>query len=849
MHSKCSANPTNPWIRRLGGRECYTEPADVYAAARARGMDFVTVTDHNTLDGSFAIAHLPGTFLSTEFDTWFPENGCRVHVVALGIDEATFAAALQARTSIYDLVACLREAGVLHYLAHPLFDMTGELTEDVVEKLLLLFNVLEGRNGARVLRCNGLLREIAASLTPERIAGMAARQRIEPYGETPWRKALTGGSDDHSGLFVAGVHTAAECDGSVEGFLGAVAAGAGEPAGEEGDARILANSIYASAFWRFREMLRLDEEQPRRRTVKLVRKGFGRIGRDVPVLDKAKRGVRNIVPGLYADGDGRGPAWEELLEREIGTLVADRDGLCAVGSRELNRRLFEVSQRLADDVISLHLQALIDPGVHLGLKRRLQKRFAVAMVHFLQLPHFISWSIQSRDRASQERLRQYFLGGEPPRPKVAVFTDTWEEVNGVSLSVRRLAETAGERGVDLEVMVSTPAPSGPLHGAVNFQALAWRPLPVDLDYPLTTPPIVDILDYLEENDFTAIHASTASGMGLVAMLAAKLLHLPIGATFHTDLARHAERLCPGTPYQRLSWRYVMWFYGAMDEVFAPSRATARDLVARGLDPRRVSVLPRWVDAELFAPARAEDGDRDAAAAVPGAVREAGSLDGGVSGPASRGRHTLVYAGRVSREKGLDALAGAFRTLVDAGVPARLVVAGDGPYRAAMEDELRDYPATFLGFVPQDELASVYASGDVFVFPSCTDTCGLVVLEAQAAGLPAVVCDRGGPREGVLPGETGLVVPGDDRAALARAIRAILADEGRRREMGRAARAHVLAIAGPPDAHGDAILDSLGAPAPAPGWRHPGALRRAVRRRPAGGGRRQAGRRRPGASGE
>lgn len=843
MHSKCSANPTNPWIRRLGGRECYTEPEDVYSAARARGMDFVTITDHNTLDGSFAIAHLPGTFLSTEFDTWFPENGCRVHVVALGIDEATFATALEARTSIYDLVACLREAGALHYLAHPLFDMTGKLTEDVVEKLLLLFNVLEGRNGARVVRCNGLLREIAASLTPERIADMAARQGIEPYGETPWRKALTGGSDDHSGLFVAGVHTVAECDGTVEGYLGAVAAGAGAPAGEEGDARILANSIYASAFWRFREMLRLDEEQPRRRAVKLVRQGFGKIGRDVPILDKTKRGVRNIVPGLYADGDGRGPAWEELLDREIGTLVADPDGFHAVGSRELNRRLFEVSQRLADDVVSLHLQALLDPESELGLKRRLQKQYAVGMVHFLQLPHFISWSIQSRDRASQERLRRHFVGGEPPRPKVAVFTDTWEEVNGVSLSVRRLAETAAERGVDLEVLTSTPAPTGALDGAVNFQALAWRPLPVNPEYQLTTPPIVDILDYLEENDFTAIHASTASGMGLVAMLAAKLLHLPIGATFHTDLARYAEKLCPGTPYQRLSWRYVLWFYGAMDEVFTPSRATARDLVARGLDPRRVSVLPRWVDAELFAPAAAGDGDDDAAA--PGRLGDARQA----GGRAGDGPRTLVYAGRVSREKSVDVLAGAFRTLIDAGLPARLVVAGDGPYRAAMEAELRDYPATFLGFVPQEELAGVYATSDVFVFPSCTDTCGLVVLEAQAAGLPAVVCDRGGPRESVRPGETGLVVPGDDRAALARAIRAILADEGRRREMGRAARAHVLAIASPPDAHGDAILDSLGAPSPAPGWRHPDAFRRAVRRRPVGSGRRQASRRGPGVSEE
>jgi hypothetical protein len=693
VHSQCSANPTNPWIRRLGGRECYTAPEDVYAAARARGMDFVTITDHNTLDGSYAIAHLPGTFLSTEFDAWFPENGCRVHVVALGIDDATFAAALQARESIYDLVACLREAGVVHFLAHPLFDMTGKLDEDVVEKLLLLFNVLEGRNGARVVRCNGLLRDIAAGLTPDSIAAMAERQGIEPYSEAPWRKALTGGSDDHSGLFVAGVHTEAECDGTVESFLGAVGAGRGVPVGEEGDARILANSIYASAFWRFREMLRLDEEQPRKRALKLVRKGFGKIGRDVPVLDKAKRGVRNIVPGLYLDGDGRGPAWEELLDREIGTLVADQDGFYAVGSRELNRRLFEVSQRLADDVVSLHLQALLDPGTELGLKRRLQKHYAVGMVHFLQLPHFISWSIQSRDRASQERLRRHFLGGEPPLPKVAVFTDSWGEADGVALGVRHLAETARARGVELEVITSTPAPTGRADGAVNFQALAARPPAAAPGHVLAAPPIVDVIDYLEENDFTAIHASTAGAMGLLAMLAAKLLHLPIAATFQAGLPGHAERLHPGSSQPRLTRRYVMWFYGTMDEVFVPSRSAARDLVARGLDPRRVTVLPRRIGAELIEPGQ----------------------------------------------------------------------------------------------------------------------------------------DEGGAGRG------------------ASALHAVLTGDGRHREPGRAGRAQALEIAGPPHAHGEAILDRLGAPAPPPGRRHPGALRRAMRRRPAGGGRRQAGRHEPGAT--
>src|SRR5665648_693466 len=93
----------------MHGRESYAEPLEVYAAARSRGMDFVTISDHNTLNGALAIAHLPGTFVSTEFDTWFPEDGCRVHVVALGIDERTFAAAERHHV---DPAPVLREPGV-----------------------------------------------------------------------------------------------------------------------------------------------------------------------------------------------------------------------------------------------------------------------------------------------------------------------------------------------------------------------------------------------------------------------------------------------------------------------------------------------------------------------------------------------------------------------------------------------------------------------------------------------------------------------------------------------------------------------------------------------------------------
>ncbi len=610
VHSKYSATSANAGIRALRSAESYTEPLEIYRAQRARGMDFVTITDHNTLAGSLAVAHLPGAFLSTELDTWFPEDGARVHVVALGIDEAVFAEADKARASVYDLVACLREADVTHYLAHPLFDMTGHITPDTVERMLLLFSVLEGRNGSRTTRCNGLLRAIAAALTPDQLWAMAERQRIEPFGETPWRKALTGGSDDHSGLFSASAFTSAGGDGTADGFVRAVAVGDCEPGGADGDARLLAHSIYAASFWRIRQILRLDESAPRKRALGLLRKGFGRIGRDVPVLEKTIRGVRSIAPGLYRDGDTRGPSWESLLEREIGSLVADADGINAVDAKELNRRLFTVAQRLADDVVSLHLQPLLDPAERQGLKRRLQSIYAVGMVSFLELPYYIAWIVQSRDRRTQEQLRAYFLGERRHslREKVAVLCSDGREgapaspaAGGIAAPPPTRPTTVGHAGTaahppDIDVTLLACTTDGDAAaGAIGFRAVAWRPSANGDGPRFLVPPVVEIVDFLEEEGFSALHTDSSGGEGLLAVAAARLLHLPLtGAVDPRDLEAPAGR---SDLSGRLRLRYKLWFYGRLDEAYAPTREAARALARGGLDPQRIALLPAPADRE------------------------------------------------------------------------------------------------------------------------------------------------------------------------------------------------------------------------------------------------------------
>lgn len=151
-----------------------------------------------------------------------------------------------------------------------------------------------------------------------------------------------------------------------------------------------------------------------------------------------------------------------------------------------------------------------------------------------------------------------------------------------------------------------------------------------------------------------------------------------------------------------------------------------------------------------------------------------------------GKKLLFYAGRVSREKDLDMLADGYLKLRDHRRDMHLVIAGDGPYRAQLEARLGD-AATFTGFVRGEELARLFASCDIFVFPSTTDTLGRAVAEAQASGLPAIVCGAGGPRECIEPGESGFVAPAGDEKEFFEKVELLLDDRERRESMGRAAR--------------------------------------------------------------
>src|SRR6266700_553537 len=279
-----------------------------------------------------------------------------------------------------------------------------------------------------------------------------------------------------------------------------------------------------------------------------------------------------------------------------------------------------------------------------------------------------------------------------------------------------------------------------------------------------------MLDYIQREKFTEIIISTPGPVGLTALLAAKMLNLQTSGIYHTDFPQYIRILTEDSFLESMAWRYMHWFYGQIDTVFINSEEYRQSWIKHGLDPSKLKILPRGLDTALFNPARRE----------PAFLEKFGARNGEVR---------LLYVGRNSREKDLDLLAAAYHRLRDEGLPVQLFIVGHGPYCEAFAKSLPE--AFFTGYLTGNDLATAYASADMFVFPSTTDTFGNVIIEAQASGVPAVVSDSGGPKELVQHDENGLITKSHDLDDFTRAIRALVVDPARRKRMGNRARQSVL----------------------------------------------------------
>ena len=767
VHSKYSDRPTEWFLRRIGSPESFVDPLALYRTCRERGMDYVTISDHNSINGALEIAHLPGTFLSSELTTYFPESNCKIHCLVWGITENKFRDLDALRPNIYDLHRYLNENHIIHAIAHPLFRVNDRLTVEQFEKLILMFKRFESLNGSRHPRAGLLARTVFENLTPEFIEQLADKHGIAPTGSEPWKKILTGGSDDHSGLYTAEAHTVTPHAATVFDFLQHLSDGRHQPGGRAGTSVRLAHSLYGIAYSYYENrfmknstgkdsmvgaMLKRLVEEPSAPETGL-RAAFVQPIRRL-VFEQKKKQLSDIEKMLFEE-------IAAIRRRSADEVPEEGD----IPPREDDRK-FKAACRIGQQLTFTFIQRFIEQIQRGGLIESIQSFASLGPVALGLAPYLTAFSVQHKDESFLREVAASFPGTEQLAKrsgKRAWFTDTFTDMNGVVNTIKTLASLAHREGKEITVVTCLPEKPEADFPLKNFRPAGTFTIEEYNRQELVYPPFLEIINWLEEEEIDEVIISTPGPVGLAALGAARLLKLKVRGIYHTDFPQYVLHLSGDEQMEDLTWRYMAWFYEGMDRLAVPSQTYLDQLVEKGFDREKLYVMPRGVDLERFSPEKRDEN-----------FWTQFCLGGGFK---------FFYAGRISKEKNLENLLDAFRTLNgDSDFNAQLILAGDGPHLDELKKEYANEHIIFTGRLDGEELARAYAGADFFVFPSLTDTFGNAVLEAHASGLPAIVSGEGGPCEIVRSHKSGLVVDARRPAELAAALRSVRHNDTLRGEL-------------------------------------------------------------------
>ncbi len=319
------------------------------------------------------------------------------------------------------------------------------------------------------------------------------------------------------------------------------------------------------------------------------------------------------------------------------------------------------------------------------------------------------------------------------------------EVNGVALTVHGLASGLRQRGHDVTVV--RPRQPGTCDETTGDMLLAGMPLPRYPGLRLGLPATRRLTAAWRAAPPDAIYVATEGPLGWSAVRAARRLAIPVTTGFHTRFDEYMRDY--GAAWlEATAWRWMRRFHNLADATLVPTRELQEFLGARGFD--RILHLPRAVDTEMFDPRRRDPALR---------------LRWGIAADAL----AVIYLGRIAAEKNLDLAVRAFRALQQLRPDARFVWVGDGPERARLARENPDF--VFCGVQRDQVLAQHFASADLFVFPSRSETFGNVTLEALASGVPTVAFDYGAARAHLRHGIHGAAIAdGDDHGFIAACVR-------------------------------------------------------------------------------
>jgi len=349
--------------------------------------------------------------------------------------------------------------------------------------------------------------------------------------------------------------------------------------------------------------------------------------------------------------------------------------------------------------------------------------------------------------------------------KIAFFTETFlPKVDGIVTRLTKTIEYLVKNGDDVIVFCPEGSPNN--YKGAKIVGVAAMPLPLYPELKLGLPgPAVS--DALEDFQPDLIHVVNPAVLGLGGIWLAKTNNIPLIASYHTHLPKYLEYYGMGM-LEPLLWELLKAAHNQALLNLCTSTAMVNELESKGI--KRTALWQRGVDTNSFKP---EYRNQNMRTKLLGSYPDTGSL--------------LIYVGRLSAEKQIERIKPVLENIPDAS----LALVGDGPYRNQLEKIFENTKTNFVGYLAGEELASAYASGDIFLFPSSTETLGLVLLEAMAAGCPVIGANKGGIPDIINDGINGCLYDPDQEdngeKSLIDATKKILRDSSKKEKMRIAAR--------------------------------------------------------------
>lgn len=779
--------------RLLRVPETWLESDKLLQELANNGCDAFTITNHNNARSCYELQDKGKDILTAaEFSCLVPDFETGIHVLTYGFSPDQEVKLNKLRRNIYAFLdyTCSNDIPVIW--AHPLYHYASKKMppQAFFHKMLLLFERFETLNGQRDTWQNLLVREWIRQASEESIEQYAREFSIPAnrYSNTPYKKILTGGSDSHMGIFagttgsylhVPNLKAELQKHSRSELALEAIRKGNIAPYGTHQNTEKL-----TIAFLNYACQIALNYKDPGLIRLLLHQ---GELSEKVPALIASNlfsevqnhKITMSFIRMFYECMMGKKPAFYKklLLSSDYKPIFDKAADIADKSKMDKSNFTQEYYQSILsiNDCINRILSQRIDRKIEALEKQRTatnRKETWESFISKLELPIYVRSYTESNGSEGSVNISSFLdglsfpffsslfilaahftgakamfntrpflkhfskeIGKYHPSGRILWLTDTFGDSNGVSMFLQQMHKQIQMRNLPIDILVCSdevePAPN-----LIVVKPMKKFVHPAYPEQPICIPDFVGIHNLFMQGEYDRIICSTEGVMGLCGLYLKHAYTVNASFFLHTDWLMFARKVLKisGRNLDRVK-RILRFFYKSFDRVLVLNTDQQKWLTGKhmGLDEDKVKLTAHWANELFTLRERNKQKVFEVEEDVP----------------------VVLYAGRVSLEKGVDELPEIYRHIRDRLPKARLVIVGKGP---ALQQVRQEVPGgIFMEWVEQEKLAQIYSSADLLLLPSRFDTFCNVVLEALSCGLPVVAYNTKGPKDIVQDGCCGFLV--------------------------------------------------------------------------------------------